>query len=635
MRKRKKIFYHSDGSAAKTGFGGVTKRLLEYLYKTNKYEIVNFACGVSSASPNNCQTPWLTIGAIPSSEAEVQAMQSDAMRARAASYGMITLDDAIRQEKPDFYFGVQDIWGIAFAAEKPWFNSIHTILWSTLDSLPLHELALKLAPKCKNFWVWSNFAEKEHHRLGHKHVKTVHGPIDEKHFFPLEKHKKLELRKRFNIDKDTFIIGDVFRNQLRKSVPNLLEGWAMFKKDTHANAKLLLHTHWSEGWKIHQLADEYGVSHSDILTTYICANCNEYEIKPFTGEGQNCPYCKTQKSQITTSPKLGVSEEQLNEIYNLMDGAAFPFTSGGLEIPIYEAKLCGLVTLVTNYSCGEEACEPEANSLPLDWSEYREFESHFRKASTSPSSICKQLKKLYEMPDQKRREMGLKARQWTLDNFTISKIGPIFEEFLDSHEPTGFNWEFNVEQKDPNAQIPDNPNDKEWLVSLYHNILRARDVTDSHKDVLEWADKLKEGANRQSIEAFFRKTAHEFNAKNQKVEFTDILDKDDAGKRILIVMPEAIGDLFMVTSLFQSAKTQYPNYNLYVATKPENFDVLKGNPHVHKTIPYIQQMESQTWLEGIGGHNGYFELAFLPFIQTQRQLNYLNNGKTNIAFNLQ
>ena len=28
------------------------------------------------------------------------------------------------------------------------------------------------------YWVWSNFATKELHKLGHEHVKTVHGPVD-------------------------------------------------------------------------------------------------------------------------------------------------------------------------------------------------------------------------------------------------------------------------------------------------------------------------------------------------------------------------------------------------------------------------------------------------------------------------
>ena len=39
-----------------------------------------------------------------------------------------------------------------------------------------------------------------------------------------------------------------------------------------------------------------------------------------------------------------------------MDVYCHPFTSGGMEIPIFEAKLTELVTLVTNYSCGEDSC---------------------------------------------------------------------------------------------------------------------------------------------------------------------------------------------------------------------------------------------------------------------------------------
>ena len=36
------------------------------------------------------------------------------------------------------------------------------------------------------------------------------------------------MRAKYNIAQDEFIIGFVFRNQLRKSVPNLLEGYKLF-----------------------------------------------------------------------------------------------------------------------------------------------------------------------------------------------------------------------------------------------------------------------------------------------------------------------------------------------------------------------------------------------------------------------
>ena len=99
-------------------------------------------------------------------------------------------------------------------------------------------------------------------------------------------------------------------------------------------------------------------------------------------------------------------------------------------------------------------------------------------------------------------------------------------------------------------------------------------------------------------------------------------------------MPESIGDVFLSTSLFKSIKELYPDYNLYVSTKPENFEVLDGNKYIHKTIPYTQQMDSLLWLEGQGSHKGYFEIAFLPFSSTQRFLTYLHNGKDKVAYNI-
>jgi hypothetical protein len=34
-------------------------------------------------------------------------------------------------------------------------------------------------------------------------------------------------------------------------------------------------------------------------------------------------------------------------------------------------------------------------------------------------------------------------------------------------------------------------------------------------------------------------------------------------------------------------------------------------------------------------HEGYFDLAFLPFLETKRVLNYTHNGKDQVEINLQ
>ena len=636
MSRKKKIVYQSDFSLAKTGFGRATKALLKYLYNTGKYEVVNYACGLQYSNPELKKTPWKSVGALPDNPQEIEQLNRDPNVARLASYGAHYLDRVIQEEKPDVYIAVQDIWGIDFAIEKKWFDKINSVLWTTLDSLPILPTAVEKASKIKNYWIWSNFATKALHELGHNHVETMHGPIETESFFRLEDIKRKELRAKYNIPLDAFIVGFVFRNQLRKSVPNLLEGYALWKRSNPQikNTFLLLHTHWSEGWNIHKLAKEYNIDFREILTTYICKNCGNYEIKPFHGQDVNCRFCGSEKSQTTTNVGIGVTESQLNEVYNLMDVYCHPFTSGGQEIPIQEAKLTELITLVTNYSCGEEMCEDEAGSLDLEWTEYREHGTEFIKASTKPNSIAKQINKVYNMSPTKRREIGQKAREWTIQNYSVETIGKKIEAFIDSSPEVNYDFSLKEEEKDQYAQIPNIENNSEWLTYLYHNILKMKHVDQNDDGHKYWMQEFSKGGKRQDIENYFRNVAAQENQKNKKIEFEDLLDKDDKGKRILYVMPESIGDIYMSTALFENIKKQYPEHNLYVSVKPEYFEILQGNPYIHKLLQYTPQMDQLLWLEGAGDHNGYFEIAFLPYGGTQRFLDYVHNGKTKIQFEI-
>jgi glycosyltransferase involved in cell wall biosynthesis len=637
MSRKKKFLYHSDFALAKTGFGRVSKSLLTYLYKTGKYDIVHYCCGMQQGNPELLKTPWKSLGSLPNNPAEIEQLNRDPNQARLASYGAYLIDKVIDEEKPDVYVAAQDIWGVDYSINKPWFNKIKSAIWTTLDSLPILPSAVAVAPKLKNYWIWSDFATKALHEMNYKHVETMHGPLDVDNFYRLSDNQRLDLRKKFNIPLNAFIVGFVFRNQLRKSVPNLLEGYALWKARNPEvkNTLLLLHTHWSEGWNIYKLADEYKIPKNEIITTYICRNCGHYEVKHFNGQDINCNSCGAQKSQITTNVGVGVTEYQLNEVYNLMDVYCHPFTSGGQEIPIQEAKLTELITLVTNYSCGEEMCLEEAHSLPLEWSEYREHGTEFRKASTTPSSIAKQLHKVWKMPIQKRKEIGEKARQWTIDNYSSNVIGKRFEDFIDSADLVDYTkFSIQPEEQDPLFKVPNIEDNSTWLKCLYANILKRPDIDENDDGHKYWMQELSKGVKRQDIENYFRQVAWQENQKNKKLNFEDLLDKDDKGRRILYVIPQEEVDIFLSTSIFSSIKRNYPNYNLYVATKQEFFEILDGNPNVHKVIPFVPQMENWTWTEGNKDNNGFFEIAFTPYFNSQRMVNYIHNGKDKVEFDL-
>ena len=628
----KKLLFQTDSSLAKTGFGRNAKALLSYLYKTKKYEIVQYCCGTDYSNTALKATAWKSIGTLPDDPSERQRIGQDAGQARLASYGGYLIDKVVKEEKPDFYFGVQDIWGTEFAVNKPWFKKINSVIWTTLDSLPILPSAIQNAPKIDNYWIWSSFATKALHELGHKHVKTMHGCIDTSNFYRLEDEQRKQLRVNNNIEEDAFVVGFVFRNQLRKSVPNLLEGYARWKKENKPSKKtyLLLHTYWKEGWNIHSLAKEYGVPVREILTTYVCKKCNGYQIKPYAGEDQQCPACYPEKSQVTTSVGFGITEEQLNEVYNLMDVYCHPFTSGGQEIPIQEAKLTELITLVTDYSCGEESCEEGSGSIPLNWTEYREHQTEFRKASTCPISIASSIDSVYEMSKEERKKQGELSRKWAIDNFSVEVIGKKFEEFIDSSPASGYDFS----DEDPNSKKPNYPDafvphiesDSEWVLALYKKILNL----DNHvndEGYKTWMNSLANKVPRSQVEDYFRKVAREHNAKYFPMKIEDYLDKEDKGKRILYVMPDSPVDVFLSTALFKSIKIKYPEYNLYVATKPENFSILLANENVHSTIPYTPQFDNPLYLEGVNDEGGYFEIAFTPHLTTQRISNYIHNDK--------
>lgn len=636
MGKKKKILFHSNHSKAFTGFGKNCKNVLIYLYKTGKYEIIEAANGFTKSNPALKKMPWKCVGTLPDNQARLAQLNKDPNLARVASYGGETIDSLIKEFQPDIYVGVEDIWGFNKYWDKKWWNKINCMVWTTLDSEPILPLAIEAAGYVKNYFCWASFAEREMHRLGHKHIKTLRGIVDSKHFFKLNKEEKGSLRKKYRIDSNSFIIGFVFRNQLRKSVPNLLDGFKQFcENNPESNAKLLLHTSWAEGWDIPRLIKEKKIDNLRVLTTYFCKECKSYDIRPFSGQEQDCRFCKTEKSQNTITAAHGVSEKQLNEIYNLMDVYCHPFTSGGQEIPIQEAKLTELITLVTDYSCGEDHCTEESGGLPLSWSEYREPGTQFIKASTSPLSIASQLEEVYKMDLSKKIKKGEVSRKFVTDNYSTKVIGNQLESIFDSMSFIDWDFDFEEKPRNPDYEPNENLSDSDWLVDIYLNILNMQIDASSDKGHKYWMNKIKEKFPREKILNYFKEVASKENEQifNKKT-IEDYLDGDSPDNRIAVVMPGSAGDVLMVNSLIDNLKSLYPNKDIYFITKPIFYPLIEDNINIHRLIPYDESYDSLLTLEGSSSHKGYFSIAYLPHIGTQKILNYVHNGEDKMQIEL-
>ena len=221
--KKKTVLIHSNFCRAFTGFGKNKRNIMRYLYDTGKYNLVELANGVHWQDPQPQNVPWECRGSLPD-QGKLQTLNPE--QQRAEGYGQSLVDLAIKEFKPDVYIGIEDIWAFNSYNKKPWWDKINTMIWTTLDSLPILQSAIDFAPKVKHYYVWASFAERAMKKIGYDHVKTLRGSLDTSHFYRFTDDERLKLRRSHNLSNE-YIVGYVFRNQLRKSVPNLLDS---FKK---------------------------------------------------------------------------------------------------------------------------------------------------------------------------------------------------------------------------------------------------------------------------------------------------------------------------------------------------------------------------------------------------------------------
>ena len=618
MRK-KTILIHSNFCKAFTGFGKNKKNILKYLYNTGKYNVVEAANMKVAGDESLNELPWKCYGTIPKNYSSLSGEDK-----KKAGYGYFEIDKIIDKVRPDVYIGAEDIWAFTDFHRKAWWNKVNSVVWTTLDSLPILPQAIQLAPKIKNYFVWSSFAEKYFKKIGYNHIKTLRGSLDVDVFFKLEDDKREKLREFHGINKNDFIIGFVFRNQLRKSVPNLLDGFKIFKKD-NPNSKLLLHTHWGEGWDINRLLEEKSINRNDILTTYFCSSCNSYHVRPFSGENQKCRNCGEQ-TLSTTNISNGVDEEQLNEVYNLMDVYCHPFTSGGQEIPIQEAKLTELITLVTNYSCGEDSCSSDSGGIALDWNEYREPGTQFIKASTDPNSIAKELQFVFNMTKEERVALGKKSRDWVISNFSTDVIGGKLEELIDSMPYLDENCDIKNVHYDDLYKMPENLSDSDFIINIYKNILNE-DVDHNTDGYKHWLFELENKKTDQyKLYHHFISVAKKENLK-KPISFDDLLSDEGKKKRVAVIVPQSGTDLLFVNSLMKNLQRKHKGCNIYVFTKPEFFEYIEDNPYLYKCLPYSEHLDNPISMEGFGDHEGFFEAAYYPATTTQKIPCNIHNGK--------
>jgi hypothetical protein len=416
-------------------------------------------------------------------------------------------------------------------------------------------------------------------------------------------------------------------------------GYAEFLKrnpDKAKNTKLLLHTHFGEGWDIMRFVEQYGVPKENILCTYICKETRKYFILPYTGQDIENPETN-RKTLITANVQIGATDEQLNDVYNVMDAYIHPVTSGGCEIPIVEAALTEKIVSTCDYSFGWSVIHKNKGSIPMDYSFYNEppiaSNTQFLKSQPAPSSIAKILQKICGMKDDRRRDMEIASRKWALENYSADVNGAKIEAFIEAQPliEDESAWENRDNKKpNPNAQIEHDDDNTAWIIQLYSKILDTNPpVTD--EGVTYWLSQLENNVPRENVETYFRQVAAQEVEKENPQTLDILFDKEDLKnkiKRLLLVQPQSAGDIFLLSSVFESLRLKFPKeeWKFYFACDPKFADIVAGNPFIDRVIPYHQAMDSQLLMEGRDKEKGLVDVCLNPYFSTQRLLNYTHNG---------
>lgn len=635
MIKKKKVAYISDFHGARTGFGRHSREVLKYLAGTGKYEIIEIGCGVAHESPHFIGKPWKIYGTIPPPDVQQVYLKHGQSGRAAMNYGAAVIDDIVNKERMDVLICCNDIWATDSFVNKPWFSTLTPVIHTPVDSLPLLESLKDMCKKTPHVYTMASFAQNALKKEGFD-TGIIHNTLNENCFYNLGREAKAKLKKDNNIPEDAFVIGFMFRNQLRKQAPNLLSAFKKLIEDND-KAYLLFHTSFeeTEGWDIPKLMRDIGVPNERVLATHYCKKCHRYEIRPYSGPDKECKFCGEKTSVSTVPVGNALTEADLNEIYNCMDCYCHCMSSGGQEMPLQESKLCELPTLCTFYSCGEDWCDPTAEKtggFPLEWHPYYESGSNFIKASTSFTDIAKKLQMVYEMPLEERERLGKIGREYVISKCSPEVVGKQYEELLDSLPFA--DWS-KVLERNVNYQPAPNLTNYEFATELFTKMAGAP-ADDTNKDFQEILLALKQGEPREKILEYVRAQVKHHEKKvapEGEIDLNDYIDKLNPN-RIAIVMPESAGDVFMITSLLPSLKRVYPEYDIYFITKPHFFEILIGNPYLKNIIPHHPKFENELYMSGAGPHEGFFEICFFPFIQTQRMLGYLRNGKDRIEFEL-
>jgi glycosyltransferase involved in cell wall biosynthesis len=441
MNKSKlKILMVSEASFLSSGFAIYTREILSRLYKTNKYEIAEFASYGLVNDPRDKSIPW---------KYYANAVKDDDPRHKEYSsrgdnqFGRWRFEKVLLDFRPDVVIDIRDYWMSSYQAISPLRKFFHWILMPTVDSAPQQEEWIDTFLSADSVFTYSDWgAEVLKNQSSGKinYIGTVSPGVDLSTFTPIEDNKAL--REQYGVPPNSFVVGSVMRNQKRKLIPELMVSFrkaidTLKQEGNVIGEKIYLYLHTSypdAGWDLPELLKEHRLANR-VLFTYLCRRCNHIESSVFVGPQKVCPRC-LEKSMTFSSVTNGVSTEQLAKIYNLFDIYVQYSICEGFGCPQTEAGACGLPVFTVNYSAMCDIVQ-KLEAVPIQPSSYfKELETKAIRVYPDNNQLANEIVKISNMPISERLAKGQKTRQLTEKYYNWDDIAKKWEKHLDQIDNT-------------------------------------------------------------------------------------------------------------------------------------------------------------------------------------------------------
>jgi glycosyltransferase involved in cell wall biosynthesis len=430
MRK-KRILFCSEASFLNTGYANYSRRILEYLYKTGKYELAELAAYGERNDNKGTSLPWKYYGVQPNINFHPQASQEELDRYQndvIGQFGQFIFEEVCLNFLPDIVFDIRDYWMCSFIQSSPFRRYYDFALMPTVDAYPQARHWIDMYKDADIVFSYSEWAGNVLRFQSNDMINYVGtaSPTADDIFKPISQK---EARGKLGISNDIKIIGTVMRNQRRKLFPDLFKAFNQFLKSVDDPSKYFLYCHTGFpdlGWDIPELLQEYKIC-SNVLFSYKCLSSGRIFADLYKGVKTVSPDTGKMSAQIC-GVKNGATIEDLANIYNTMDLYVQYANSEGFGIPLVEAAACGIPIAAINYSAMTSILNNIGGIKLEPKTYYKELETGCERAVPDNDYTTNEFIKFFQIEDTSN--IRQKTRQNFISHYSIDiSAGNLMKQF--------------------------------------------------------------------------------------------------------------------------------------------------------------------------------------------------------------